>query len=68
MSLAAIRLLVRGFVDPSRGFDYSHGTDHRLCWMSLAAVELTILDMRTVQQKRCVYTGLITQHDFLALI
>lgn len=47
-SLAAIRLSVHAFVDLSRGFDYSRGTDHMLCWMSSAAIELIVLDMRMV--------------------
>ncbi|KAK2531273.1 hypothetical protein Q9966_008610 [Columba livia] len=38
-------------MDLSRGFDYSHGTDHTLCWMSSAATKLTDFNMRVVRKK-----------------
>lgn len=42
-------------------------TNHRLCWVSSAATELTVLNLRIVQ-KGCVYTGLIAQRSSLASI
>lgn len=57
--------LVQFSVDPSRGSDYSHGTDQMLCWTSSAAMELTVSGIRMVQYK-FVHTGLIIQGYFFS--